>query len=58
MSKIERPVCRNLSFFMVALGLLIILNGCSGGTLTTREKGAQGSVRWAALFWCMRPSHV
>jgi hypothetical protein len=40
MSKNEKPLRRNSSFFMVALGLLIILNGCSGGSLTTREKGA------------------
>jgi phage tail tape-measure protein len=40
MRKIEKPLRRNSSFIIVALGLLIILNGCSGGSLTTREKGA------------------
>jgi phage tail tape-measure protein len=37
---IKSALRRNSSFFVVGLGLVIVLSGCSGGTLTTREKGA------------------
>ena len=39
MGKIKWPLHHKSSLFVVAL-LAIILNGCSGGSLTTREKGA------------------
>jgi len=54
MSEIETRRGRNSSFFTIALGLLSILGGCSGGSLTIREKGvgigALGAQQLAGLL--------
>ena len=40
MNTVKNLPVRRASFIIVALGLTVIFAGCSGGSLTTREKGA------------------
>jgi uncharacterized protein YqgC (DUF456 family) len=47
--KMEESMVRNFSLHLLVVGLAVILAGCSGGSLTTREKGAGiGAVGGAA----------
>jgi phage tail tape-measure protein len=40
MKKLKATLHRRTSLFVVELIALLVLSGCSGGALTTREKGA------------------
>ena len=38
--KISKPILGHRSSFVIELIVLVVISGCSGGSLTTREKGA------------------
>jgi phage tail tape-measure protein len=40
MDTFETTLHRRISLFVIGLAVLTVLSGCSGGSLTTREKGA------------------